>query len=190
MRTKNLKRKISNIALVGALLAILFGIFYNILNSRAENVIEIGATALDSYGYLEDEEFTLEAKKIADNLLEIELPEDVNSKKVNKVLSVTLEKIEEKVTENEVVNEIENTNTEIQEQASEDTITESEENTSGENTTETTEEVTSENNVTTEEESGEENITEQNDSESTESEENVETQEQIVQENEETVVEI
>ena len=122
--------------------------------------------------------------------MEIELPEDVNSKKVNKVLSVTLEKIEEAVTENEVVNETENTNTETQEQASEDTVTESEENASGENTTETTEEATSENNVTTEEEPGEENVTEQNDSESTESEENVETQEQIAQENEETVIEI
>ena len=94
MRRKSLKRKISNIALVGVLLAILFGIFYNILNSRAENLIEIGATALDSYGYLDDEEFTLEAQKIANDLWEIELPEDVNSKKVNKVLNVTLEKIE------------------------------------------------------------------------------------------------
>ena len=206
MRKKSLKRKISNIALVGALLAILFGIFYNILNSRAENVIEIGATALDSYGYLEDEEFTLEAKKVNGDILEIELPKDVNSKTVNKVLSVTLEKIEEAVTENEVVNETENTNTETQEteeKVQESVVDEIEKNTTGENYPETTENTTNENNVEAEENTTneklaetensnttEENIGETNDSESAESAENVETQEQIAVKKEETVIEI
>ena len=62
----------------------------------AENVIEIGAIAMDKYGCLENEEFALEAKEISDGLYEIEIPENINTKQVNQVLEVTSENTEEK----------------------------------------------------------------------------------------------
>ena len=94
MRNKGLKRKLSNILLLGMLLAIVVGIYYNIFNSKAENVLEIQAMALDSYGYLEDEELELIAKDIGDGLYEIEFPKIINGKVVNQISAVTLVKQE------------------------------------------------------------------------------------------------
>ena len=64
-------------------LIIMIGTYKNIKDSRAENVIELTAIALDNYGYLENEEFTLEAKQIENDLYEIKLPECDNTKKIN-----------------------------------------------------------------------------------------------------------
>ena len=93
MRRKGLKRKLSNIVLLAVLLATVLGIYYNVYNSRAEDVLEITAVAMDNYGYLNDEEFKLEAKPTENDMYEIELPESINSKKVNQIYNAILEEI-------------------------------------------------------------------------------------------------
>ena len=103
MRTKSIKRKVSNLLLLVILIAIVVGIYYNIYNSRAENIIEIAAVALDNYGYLSSEEFTLEAKKNANGLYEIELPESVNTKKVGQVYEISIEDTSNPEAEKEVL---------------------------------------------------------------------------------------
>jgi len=95
MRTKSLKRRISNILLLGILLAIVVGIYYNIFNSKAESVLEVPAIAIDNYGYLGNEIFDLEAKLVKGELYEIELPDTVNNKKILEIIAVTLEEIQE-----------------------------------------------------------------------------------------------
>ena len=120
MRRKGLKRKLSNIVLLAVLLATVLGIYYNVYNSRAEEVVEIVAVALDNYGYLDNEEFKVEAKPAGDDMYEIELPESINSKKINQIHNVTLEQLAdtnqevEQVTEqNETV--VENVETVVEE---------------------------------------------------------------------------
>lgn len=128
MRRKGLKRKLSNIVLLGILLAILVGIYYNIYNSRAEEVIEIGAVALDNYGYLREEEFKLEAKDIGNDLYEIELPETINGKKINSTIKIVLENIQS-ITDEEIVEDAEEQNS-----AADENVTTAEENAAEENT--------------------------------------------------------
>jgi len=90
-RTMSLKRKMGNALLLIMLVVIAVGIYYNIYNSRAEKVVEILATAIDNYAYLEDEEFKLEAKRIENDLYEISMPENINGKNVLEILDITLE---------------------------------------------------------------------------------------------------
>lgn len=90
LKNKIIVRKIRNIAILLMVLLIMYGAYRNIDRSRAEDVVQIAATALDSYGYLSEEQFSLDARQIEDNLYEIELPESVNSKKINNIFAITL----------------------------------------------------------------------------------------------------
>ena len=64
LKNKIIVRKIRNIVILLMVLLITIGAYKNIDNSRAEDVIELTTIAIDNYGYLENEEFNLEAKKI------------------------------------------------------------------------------------------------------------------------------
>ena len=66
------------------------GAYRYIDRSRAEKVVEIGAWALDNYGYLEDEEITLEAKQVEDGFYEVLLPDSINTKKINRIVKIGL----------------------------------------------------------------------------------------------------
>ena len=110
LKNKMIVKKIRNIVILLMAIIIMFGAYKNIDRSRAEDVIEIGAIAIDNYGYLEKENFILEAQQIDDDIYEIELPESVNGKKINQIIKVTLEDIvPEVITDNAV---IENASTE------------------------------------------------------------------------------
>ena len=129
MRKKSLKRRLSNILLLGILLVIIVGIYYNIRNSRAENILEITGIAVDNYGYLENEEVILEAKDIGNDQYEIELPDNINSKIINGISNVTLvdkEKVEdetlEEVSSSEATEEVPSSDT------VEETLTDEEQN--------------------------------------------------------------
>lgn len=96
LKNKIIVKRIRNIIILLMAIIIMVGAYKNIDRSRAEEVIEIGVKALDNYAYLDDEEFILEARKMEDGTYEIELPESVNSKKINQISKITLE---EKVVE-------------------------------------------------------------------------------------------
>jgi len=100
LKNKIIVRKIRNIVILLMAIIIMFGAYKNIDRSRAENVIEIGAIALDNYGYLADEHFVLEAKQTEDDLYEIELPDTINGKKINRIVKISLIDFQE-VTEEE-----------------------------------------------------------------------------------------
>ena len=91
LKNKIVVRKIRNIVILLMAILIMIGAYKNIDRSRAENVIEINAITMDNYGCLENEEFTLEAKEISEGMYEIEIPETINTKQVNKVIEVTIE---------------------------------------------------------------------------------------------------
>ena len=91
LKNKIIVKKIRNIVILLMAILIMVGAYKNIDRSRAENVIEINAIAMDKYGCLENEEFALKAKEISDGLYEIEIPENINTKQVNQVIEVTLE---------------------------------------------------------------------------------------------------
>ena len=91
LKNKIVVRKVRNIVILLMAILIMIGAYKNIDKSLAENVVEIGAIAMDKYGCLENEEFALEAKEISDGLYEIEIPENINTKQVNQVIEVTLE---------------------------------------------------------------------------------------------------
>ena len=69
----------------------MIGAYKNIDRSRAEKIRKIDVITKDSYGYLEQEELTLEAREIENNLYEIEIPKTVNSKKINEIVKCFLE---------------------------------------------------------------------------------------------------
>jgi len=153
MRTKSFKRRLSNILLLGVLLVIAVGIYFNIYNSRAENVIEIGAVAKDSYGYLESEEFILEAIVLENEIYEIELPEAINGKKILETLEITLEDVQSKVLE-ETIDANEEETAESEETEGNTDVTEE---ASDAETSDATDETTSvEEKTTSEEKEGEE----------------------------------
>lgn len=116
LKNKIIVKKIRNIVILLMAIIIMIGAYKNIDKSRAEDVIEIGAIALDNYGYLEQEGFMLEAIQIQEGIYEIELPESVNSKKVNSVMNVVLmpKNTEQSNTETESENVTEETTTETQ----------------------------------------------------------------------------
>ena len=91
LKNKIIVRKIRNIVILLMAMIVMVGAYRNIGRSRAEDVIEINAIALDNYGYLPSEIFMLEARDIGDDTYEIELPEDINSKKINQIVKITLE---------------------------------------------------------------------------------------------------
>ena len=79
LKNKIIVRKIRNIVILIMAMVVMIGAYKNIDKSRAEDVIEIGAIAVDNYRYLANENFILEAKKIEDDRYEIELPETVTN---------------------------------------------------------------------------------------------------------------
>lgn len=110
---KDAKKDISiniNISMVIVLATIMLflGIYiYN--NFSSKDVIAIETTAIDNYGYLKNEQIELEAKKIENDLYEVQLPQNINTKEVNKITNVTLEsknetqeKIDLEVAENKI----------------------------------------------------------------------------------------
>ena len=90
-RNRMIVRKLRNIVILLMAIIVMIGAYKNIKDSRAEDVIEIDAIAIDNYGYLSNELFNLEATQIGDELYEIELPESVNGKEINQIITVTLE---------------------------------------------------------------------------------------------------
>ena len=88
LRNKRIGKKIRNIVILLMAIIVMIGAYRYIDRSRAEMIIEIDAVAVDSYGYLENEEFKLEAKQLDDGLYEIELPESVNTKKFNQIVKI------------------------------------------------------------------------------------------------------
>ena len=149
LKNKIIVKKIRNIVILFMAIVIMIGAYKNIDKSKAEEVIKLDAIALDNYGYLADEKFTLEAKQIDDNLYEIELPENINSKKINKIVKVTLEDyvpevisenaVKENATTENAINETEDnavTKTPVEEEMVETTteLNEEKENTISENT--------------------------------------------------------
>lgn len=84
-----IRRKIRNVILLGIMLLIMLGVYYNVLNSKAEKVQKITATAVDLYNNIENEEFELEAREINNSEYEIELPDNVNTKKVNSFYKIS-----------------------------------------------------------------------------------------------------
>ena len=102
LKNRMFGKKIRNITILIMVIIIMLGAYRYIRNSLAENIIKIDAIALDNYGYLEKEKFQLDAKEIGENLFEIEVPESVNSKKVNKAIKMTLGDKELKLTDNKV----------------------------------------------------------------------------------------
>ena len=91
LKNKIIVRKIRNIVILLMVIIVMVGAYRNIGRSRAEDIIEIEAIALDNYGYLEDEKFMLEAKDIGDDLYEVQLPESINTKVVEKVKVMSLQ---------------------------------------------------------------------------------------------------
>ena len=59
LKNKIVVRKIRNIVILLMVMIIMIGAYNKIDTSRAEDVPEIGAIALDNYGYLAKEEFKL-----------------------------------------------------------------------------------------------------------------------------------
>ena len=94
LKNKMIGKKIRNIIILIMAIIIMIGAYKYIENSRAENIIEIKGLALDSYGYLVNEEVTLKAKQIEDNLYEIELPESINGKVINEIEKIDLGNLE------------------------------------------------------------------------------------------------
>ena len=90
LKNKKIVRKIRNIVILLMTILIMIGAYKNIDKSKAENVVEIQAIALDNYGYLEQEEFKLEAKQIENNSYEIQIPENINNKKINKIIKASI----------------------------------------------------------------------------------------------------
>ena len=90
LKNKIIVRKIRNILILLMAIIIMIGAYKNIGDSRAEDVIEIYAIAMDNYGYLSNEPFKIEATQIEDEKYEVELPENVNGKQINQIVKVTL----------------------------------------------------------------------------------------------------
>ena len=98
LRNKNTYKKIRNILVLIMAIGIIFGIYKYIEQSRAEDIILVKAVAIDNYGYIANEEFDLEAKKIEDNLYEIELPETINTKKIAEISNIMLKDAQDQKT--------------------------------------------------------------------------------------------
>ena len=111
LKNKIIGKKIRNIVILIMAIVIIIGIYRYIDSSRAESIIELKAIASDSYGYLTNEEITLEAKQVEGNLYEIELPESINTKKVNQIESIMVGNSE--YTEPENIEELIEATTEV-----------------------------------------------------------------------------
>ena len=144
MRNRSFKRKTRNVVLLVVLLAIVLGIYYNVRNSRAEKVYEVAGLAIDNYGYLDDEAFILEAKQTEEGTYQIELPESVNTKKINEIYNAFLADLGEQITqttEDNTTTETENTeNVTTEDSISVEGETPTEQEQIVENSTENTEE--------------------------------------------------
>lgn len=94
LKNRIIGRKIRNIVILFMAIVVMIGTYKYIDKSKAEKVIEIGAIVLDNYGYLENEEFILEAKKLEEETYEVELPESINGKKINRIVKIGLGELE------------------------------------------------------------------------------------------------
>lgn len=102
LKNKRVGKKIRNIIILLMIIAIMIGAYQNIDRSRAEKVVEVSATALDNYGYLENEEFKLEANQIEDNSYEIQIPECVNNKKISQVIKASIDETNLEIVDNKI----------------------------------------------------------------------------------------
>ena len=102
LKNKRVGKKIRNIIILLMIIAIMIGAYQNIDRSRAEKVVEVSAIALDNYGYLENEEFKLEANQIEDNSYEIQIPECVNNKKVSQVVKASIDETNLEIVDNKI----------------------------------------------------------------------------------------
>lgn len=89
LKNRIIGKKIRNIVILLMTIIVMIGAYRYIDRSQAENVIEIGAIALEESGQLE-EEIKLEAKQLEDGSYEIQLPEISNNKKINKIVKASL----------------------------------------------------------------------------------------------------
>lgn len=87
---KNIKNVKKIIILIITIMLIIIGIYIKTEVFEKE-FIKIQTVAKDNFGYTDNEQLTLEAKKTEQDLYEIELPENINTKEVNKVTNVVLE---------------------------------------------------------------------------------------------------
>ena len=102
LKNKRVGKKIRNIIILLMIIAIMVGAYQNIDRSRAEKVVEVSAVALDNYGYLENEEFKLEANQIEDNSYEIQIPECVNNKKISQVIKASIDETNLEIVDNKI----------------------------------------------------------------------------------------
>lgn len=102
LKNKRVGKKIRNIIILLMIIAIMIGAYQNIDRSRAEKVVEVSAIALDNYGYLENEEFKLEANQIEDNSYEIQIPECVNNKKISQVIKASIDETNLEIVDNKI----------------------------------------------------------------------------------------
>ena len=102
MKKKTLKIKLSNLLLVAIVFATILGICNKFFSKE---VIQISAIAKDNYGYLQEEQIKLNAKKIAKNLYEVELSGYVKDKKIADFVEVCLgnSKTEVEVANNKII---------------------------------------------------------------------------------------
>lgn len=104
LKNKIIAKKIRNILILFMALIIMLGAYKNIRDSHAENVIEIEAVALDNYGISDNEEFVLEAREIEsenENIYEIDIPEAINEKLINEIISITVDTSSEQIEVND-----------------------------------------------------------------------------------------
>ncbi|MBQ2835654.1 MAG: GBS Bsp-like repeat-containing protein, partial [Clostridia bacterium] len=117
-------KKIRNIVILLMAIIVMIGAYKNIGDSRAEDVIEIEAIAIDNYGYLENEIFKLEAIQIDDETYEIQLPESINGKEINQIVKITLEEPVPEVESEGAVQENASTENAVEGVAEENPLTE------------------------------------------------------------------
>ena len=92
---KNVRKIISVIVILIAIISMVVGIYIKkgVTQYSEPKVIEIKSIAIDSLEGVQNEQFVLEAKETKDNLYEIELPQNVNTKIIDEIENVVLEKV-------------------------------------------------------------------------------------------------
>lgn len=107
LKNRIIGKKIRNIVILLMTIIVMIGAYRYIDRSQAENVIEIGAIALEESGQLE-EEIKLEAKQLEDGSYEIQLPEISNNKKINKIIKASLKNTVKANTEEDILEIVDN----------------------------------------------------------------------------------
>ena len=84
LRNKIIVKKIRNIFILLMAIIIMIGVYRNIRNSRAENVIQIEMEVADKNKLLENQTITVDATETKDGNFLVELPTSVNENIVTK----------------------------------------------------------------------------------------------------------